>query len=63
MSEQWPPPPDANDRPGCAIGYTTGESEWISANPGDPLFSTVVMLATHMLSIDGSTWIPLGEGA
>lgn len=40
-----------------ALRYKDQDGIWRSANPGDPLFSTVTMLATHFYNEDGWTEI------
>jgi len=49
-----PPPPRDSDKPGT-VGFHDHDEQWKSAYPGDLLFSTVVMLATHYLKED-RTW-------
>lgn len=48
---------DQKPRPG-AVRYKR-DGEWVMANPRDPFFSTVTMLATEFW--DGLAWRPIWE--
>jgi len=45
-----------------ALRFKDKEGEWICANPGDPLFSTVCMVATQYYTNDFG-WIFIGDGS
>lgn len=47
-------------RPG-AMRYKTEEGEWMCANPGDLMFSTVTMFATEYWKGSDAGWTPIFE--
>lgn len=44
---------------GGSLKFKDKDGAWVRANPGDPMYSTVIMFATHMWDADAGRWVPV----